>query len=162
MLRLTSLVLALASAAPVIQLNAQTDADGPSCAVSSSAVGFFGSAGLWVDLRGSLWHGVPVPEGFRVKFPWFAQDLGPSDAQHPDLSVSGRRLDAGSLPLKFEGPNLACSGQDGLRDPGKGNCALTSALIFPTTGCWEITAKRKQTRIQFVVLLAPPSPSRRP
>ncbi len=154
-LKITTLLFALATGALVIRLDAQTRTDGPNCAVTRS--GFLGSEGLWVDLRYSPWHGVPVPGGFRVKFPWFSKDLGPADVQHPELSVTGRRLDADSPPLKLEGPNLACASRGSLSDPGKGNCALTSAMIFPTTGCWEITAKRKQAQVQFVVLLAPPN-----
>jgi hypothetical protein len=106
---------------------------------------YFGSEKLWVRLPNRPWRGVDAPNGGRrVKFPWFADDLGLEESRSPDLSITGRRLNASAPPLNVEGPHLAWTTY----------YALTSALIFPSTGCWEISAKRKDTQIKFVMWVA--------
>lgn len=101
---------------------------------------YVGSEKLWVFLPTTAMSGSFTASGIRVKFPWFAGDLTSDDAQ--TLQVSGRRLDGSAPPLALEGPHYA---QTGDRN------ALTSALLFPERGCWEITAKRQKTELKFVV-----------
>lgn len=70
-----------------------------------------------------------------MKFGWTRGARGP-------LNVSGRRLDEPARPLVLEAPN-------GYGDVG----FQASYLIFPTPGCWEVTAQvgeREDSRITFV------------
>lgn len=115
-----------------------------SCPVTQASAPLFrfGSGKLWVTLRDGPWHGVRVDNGARrVKFPWFADDLGSEENDQPDLVISGRPLQSDRPALRVEGPHLAWAG----------SYALTSVLVFPSPGCWEIRAKRKQSQIRFVV-----------
>ena len=68
----------------------------------------------------------------KMKFLWLLATDGP-------LTVSGRRLDAEARPLTTEMPN------DFL---GKG--FQPSYLIFPTAGCWEVTARANGSTLTFV------------
>ena len=74
--------------------------------------------------------------GLGMKFGWTRGVRG-------KLDVSGRRLDGAAPPLMFETNN-------GYRDVG----FQASYLIFPTPGCWEVTAQvgeREDSRIAFTV-----------
>jgi len=77
--------------------------------------------------------GSTLPDGsLRMKFFWFLATDGP-------LTVTGRRLDGETRPLTSEIP-------DGFL--GKG--FQPSYLIFPTKGCWEITAMANGSTLTFV------------
>lgn len=65
---------------------------------------YWGSEKLFVLLSHSPLRGFPVPEGLRVKFPWFAGDLSADENPHAGLTITGRRLDAPSAPPRCEGP----------------------------------------------------------
>jgi hypothetical protein len=58
------------------------------------------------------------------------------------LKVTGHRLDGAAPPLQLDAPN-------GYGDIG----SQASYLIFPTPGCWEVTAQvgeREDSKITFV------------
>lgn len=58
------------------------------------------------------------------------------------LKVTGRRIDADAPPLRF-----------GTGTPNSESDGLASYLIFPTPGCWEVTAQigdRADSKIVFV------------
>lgn len=92
---------------------------------------------LWTQ----LWPGGVVmatpdyvrPDGsVRMKWPWWRGVAG-------ELAVEGRRLDAPAPPLRAEIP------------PGYGAGGFQpSALIFPTDGCWEVTARVGGASLTFV------------
>ncbi len=64
------------------------------------------------------------PDGsLAMKWGWWRGVSGP-------LSIEGRRLDAEAAPLRANIPN-------GYGDSG----FQVSALVFPTTGCWEVTGR---------------------
>src|SRR6516164_4123244 len=70
-----------------------------------------------------------------MKFGWMLGIRG-------NLNVRGRRIDADAPPLRFEANSAG--GDSGF---------LASYLIFPTPGCWEVTAQigdRADSRIRFV------------
>jgi hypothetical protein len=79
--------------------------------------------------------GFVTPEGFLgMKFLWQRATSG-------TLHVSGRRVDGPASPLLIE-----TSSNDG------GNEFQPSYLIFPTAGCWEVTAQldsREDSSISF-------------
>ena len=70
-----------------------------------------------------------------MKFGWTRAVPGP-------LKVSGRRIDAAAPPLRSDIP--CCYDATGFQ---------ASALIFPTPGCWEVTAQigdREESTLTFV------------
>ena len=107
---------------------------------------FLGSPTLWTSVRDAV-QGVPLPEGGkRVKWPWFATGLSAEEKTDPAIFITGRRLDAKAQPLGVEGSDYSV-----LPD---GRSFFASALLFPSPGCWEITAKRKDFEMKFVVWVA--------
>jgi hypothetical protein len=104
---------------------------------------YHGNGALWTVLwpEGKVMFssggsGYVMPDGsLSMKFPWWRGVQG-------KLTIEGRRLDAPAPPLKVDIP-------EGYADVG----FQASALIFPTTGCWEITAKVGETRLILVTLV---------
>jgi glycerophosphoryl diester phosphodiesterase len=68
-----------------------------------------------------------------MKWPWWRGVPG-------RLTIEGRRLDAAAPPLRADIP-------DGYGDRG----FQVSGLIFPTTGCWEVTGRVGEASLTFVV-----------
>jgi hypothetical protein len=67
-----------------------------------------------------------------MKFPWWRAVGG-------KLTITGRRLDASAPPLRAHIPE------------GYGDTAFQStALIFPTEGCWEVTGRVGDVTLTFV------------
>jgi hypothetical protein len=67
-----------------------------------------------------------------MKFPWWRGVRG-------KLTIEGRRLDASAPPLRASIP-------EGYGDTG----FQSTALIFPTEGCWEVTGKVGEVSLTFV------------
>jgi hypothetical protein len=67
-----------------------------------------------------------------MKFPWWRGVRG-------KLTVEGRRLDSSAPPLRARIP-------EGYGDTG----FQSTAIIFPTEGCWEVTGKVGQASLTFV------------
>jgi hypothetical protein len=83
--------------------------------------------------------GQVLPDGsLQMKFLW-AKPLGP-------MSVEGKRLDAEAAPLRVR--------LDPSRDADR---FQPSYLIFPTPGCWEITARVGNSHLTFVTEVAKPT-----
>lgn len=84
------------------------------------------------------------PDGsLSMKWGWWRGVTGP-------LSIEGRRLDAEAAPLRADIPN-------GYGDSG----FQVSALVFPTTGCWEVTGRVGEASLTFVtevVMAGGPTP----
>ena len=106
---------------------------------------YLGSEKLWTLVWDGPWHGVPGSDGaLRVKLPWFAAGLSFKEQQDPEISVTGRRMDAAARPLEVEGPSNAV-----LPD----YYFFASTLVFSANGCWEISAQRKDTKLMFIVFV---------
>ena len=100
----------------------------------------FGNGKLWTV----LWPGGTVvfrpggpgsvlPDGsMSMKFGWWRGVRG-------KLTIQGRRLDAAAPPLRARVP-------EGYGDTG----FQSTALIFPTQGCWEVTGKASKAELTFV------------
>jgi hypothetical protein len=65
------------------------------------------------------------------------------------LVVTGRRLDADAPPLRADVPD------------GYHGTFQASGLLFPTAGCWEVSAQAAGSTVHFVVTVEPPPPAPR-
>ena len=103
---------------------------------------YIGSAKLWVLVYDSPWRGLPVwPEGYRQKIVWWSEGYDAKADPTPDISITGRRLDAEALPLVVTGANGSWTDHD----------FIMSGVNFPTAGCWEITGRFRGAEVKFVV-----------
>jgi hypothetical protein len=101
------------------------------------------SAAIAAELRHEnfvFWPGgagfVAVSDGaLGMKFGWERK-------RHGRLSIKGRRLDAPAKPLRAFVPEMP-------RDIG----FQSTNLMFPGTGCWEVTAELDGDALTFVVLI---------
>ena len=75
-----------------------------------------------------------------MKFPMWWRNLG-------DLTVQGRRLDSQAPPMR------ASISEGALPSLAAGYRFAATALIFPTEGCWEVTAKVGDTSLTFVTFV---------
>jgi hypothetical protein len=99
-----------------------------------------GNDGLWTVLwpKGTVVFkqgdpsSVEVDGALAMKFPWWRGVKG-------KLTVEGRRLDGSAPPLRARVP-------EGYGDTG----FQSTALIFPTEGCWEVTGRVGDTSLTFV------------
>ena len=66
-----------------------------------------------------------------MKFPWWRGVVG-------KLTIQGRRLDAATGPLRADIPDYGDTGFQ------------ASEIIFPTPGCWEVTARVGAASLTFV------------
>lgn len=98
---------------------------------------FHGDGGLWT----ALWpdgkivmesHNIEADGSYSMKWGYWRGVTGA-------LSVEGHRLDAEAEPLR-------ASINDGYGDTG----LQILALIFPTTGCWEVTGRVGDASLTFV------------
>jgi hypothetical protein len=100
----------------------------------------YGNGALWTALwpKGTVvfrpgGSGFVLPDGsLSMKFPWVRGARG-------KLTIHGRRLDAPAPPLRARIP-------EGYGDTG----FQSTALIFPTEGCWEVTGKVGEASLTFV------------
>ena len=103
-----------------------------------------GNGALWTMLwRNGIILMTPqyvLPDGsFAMKFPWW---LG--EKFRGTFVIQGRRLDAKAPPLTADvSAGLTSSGQP----------FRASTLVFPTEGCWEVTARADAARLRFVTLV---------
>jgi hypothetical protein len=104
---------------------------------------YHGDGQLWTVLPpGGVLTAAPIetqPDGSTTrKFPWWRGVRG-------DLRISGHRLDAG-------GPSLRAHIPSGYDPTG----FQASEIIFPTEGCWEVTAAAGDADLAFVTLVVKP------
>jgi hypothetical protein len=103
---------------------------------------YLGNGHLWTDLYRNPIH--PRPEDVRedgaieMKFAWWRAVPG-------KLRIEGRRLDADAPPLSAWVP-------DGYGRRGFQSTAIT----FPTAGCWEVTGRVGDASLTFVSLILEP------
>jgi hypothetical protein len=88
---------------------------------------------LWPDGKVMMeQHNLEADGSLSMKWGWVRAVTGP-------LTIEGHRLDAEAGPLRADIP-------DGYGDTG----FQVSALIFPTTGCWEVTGWVGESSLTFV------------
>ncbi len=103
--------------------------------------------GLWPDGKVLMLPENQEADGsFSMKWWWWRGGSGA-------LIIEGRRLDAEAEPLRADIP-------EGYGDTG----FQVAALIFPTTGCWEVTGRVGDASLTFVteVVFGAPTPTPAP
>jgi hypothetical protein len=109
---------------------------------------WYGTADLWVLLRADgTWSGLPrASNGYSQKVFWFSSSYDINAEPAPNLTVTGKRLDASS-------PQLAASAAtNALADFGP---AMLTGVELPSPGCWKLTGSYKSHDLSFVVWVAP-------
>jgi hypothetical protein len=96
-----------------------------------------GNDGLWVGGLGE--NGVITRYQALEPDGSMGRKLGWTRLTPGTLVITGRRLDANAPPLRS---NVA----DGYGDLG----FQSTAVIFPTAGCWEVTGKTETATLTFV------------
>jgi hypothetical protein len=143
-----------------IALSQTPNAARSSCPMTPAPQIPFTPKGALPQARGAFFVGTPKLSvllnhswSVRQSVRWFSDDA-PVPAP-VNLKITGRRLDPDvafladpnlrdSVPKFFEGPGVAA----------RGNLML-STVEFPTSGCWEITARMNDTELRFVTYVAP-------
>jgi hypothetical protein len=110
---------------------------------------WYGTDFLWTAVPGNgVWSALPHnPAGYTQKVLWWRKGYSWTDEPEPQLSVTGRRLDAPAPPLDVSKATNAFA-----EDIGS---AMLVGVDFPTLGCWEITGRYAGTELSFVVWVAP-------
>lgn len=110
---------------------------------------WYGSDSLWTAVReNGTWEALPHnPEGYTQKVFWWRDGYVWTEEPEPELTVTGKRLDAPAAPLHAsEATNASAS------DIGS---AMLVGVDMPTLGCWKITGKYGDAELSFVVWVAP-------
>jgi hypothetical protein len=141
--------LSVASSAPSItttsswmELNScpVSVANSPRPPGSTAGTYFYSNGKLWVAfperrgiVRARHVEGSPPSGDIAEKFPWYRGVAG-------RLRISGRRIDATAPPLRARVP-------DGYGPRG----FQSTAIIFPTPGCWRVIGQVGRVRLSFVL-----------
>lgn len=110
---------------------------------------WYGTEELWTAVPGEgAWVDLPYwGERYHQKTFWWREGYAAFLEPNPELSVTGRRLDADAPPLQASEATNAS------------NPDIRSAMLvgvgFPTVGCWEITGEYRDQVLSFVVWVEP-------
>ena len=121
--------------------------DGPPGEDPSSS--YHGNGALWTGLPddGIDRGGTPEPDGSTSqKYPWWTVGT------EGDLAIEGHRLDAAApSPLRAR---INRGWPETPFAEVRGGRFWSSAVYFPTEGCWQVTGRVGATSLTFVVLMA--------
>jgi hypothetical protein len=109
---------------------------------------WYGTAGLWTLLRvDGTWANLPLQRtGYSQKLFWWREGYSSSAEPNPNLTVTGKRLDAPAASL------TASRASNAMSDLGQ---SMDVGIDIPTAGCWEITGQYNDHKLSFVVWVAP-------
>ena len=109
---------------------------------------WYGTADLWAMLgTDGLWADLPKSNsGYTQKIFWWRQGYDASTEPAPELTVTGKRLDASAPAL------VASKATNAEADFGS---AMLVGVDIPTPGCWQITGHYKDHELSFVVWVSP-------
>ena len=95
-----------------------------------------------------VWAALPHnPEGYTQKLFWWRDGYSWTEEPEPQLTVTGRRLDAPAPPLIVSEATNAYAPDI--------QSAMLVGVDFPTLGCWEISGRYGDSELSFVVFVAP-------
>jgi hypothetical protein len=127
----------------------------PPSAYQADANAFWlGTEKLWTHVtEPGIWQWEPHKPGHEhqvqpltAKLFWMSLNYDWRAEPHPELTVTGRRLD-GSAPAL-----LVMPAQNAFPGPG---AAMVVGVYVPTPGCWEIAGEYKGEKLSFVVWVEP-------
>ena len=113
---------------------------------------FYGSDQLWVGLqRDGVWkklrlNYVSTPPVYSHGVIWGRKGYDPHTEPHPNLRITGRRLDAQAPPLVAHPAEGAVARVTDGR-PKVGPSFMVVLLDLPTLGCWEINGQYEGGRL---------------
>jgi hypothetical protein len=113
---------------------------------------WFGTGKLWTNLpMGGIWKGLPHYEekdpAFRNKLFWWHEGYDWRTETPPNLTVTGRRVDAQAPPLTTDE-----HANNGWTNDSQ-HPFMVAGIFIPTLGCWQITGDYKGDRLTFVVFV---------
>jgi hypothetical protein len=112
---------------------------------------WFGTDRLWTSLpvigAWRLGHYEPDDPTFRQKLFFRRQGYDARIEPRPNLTVSGKRIDAPAGPLLTDGKGNGSSAKD--------DQFIVTCINFPTTGCWEVTGRYENDELTFVIWISP-------
>ena len=110
---------------------------------------WYGTDHLWTMLpKDGVWAALPHnPEGYTQKVFWWRKGYSWRDEPQPQLTLTGQRLDAPAPPLNVSAATNAFAEDI--------QSAMLVGVDFPTLGCWEITGRYGDSKLSFVVFVAP-------
>ena len=112
---------------------------------------WFGTEKLWtilsMDGTWKLGHYRPEDSAFRNKLFWWHLGYDWRAENPPNLTVTGKRLDAPAPPLATDEHANAGWTSD------QNHAFMVAGIFIPTLGCWQITGDYKGDRLTFVVLV---------
>ncbi len=110
---------------------------------------WYGTNRLWTVLPSEgVWSGLARnADGYGQKVFWWREGYSWTEDPTPQLTVTGRRLDAPAPPLHAHEATNAYA-----EDIGS---AMLVGVSFPTLGCWEITGEVHDQELSFVVWVQP-------
>lgn len=124
----------------------------PYPATTSLGAFWFGTQRLWTLLPTTgEWRGMqgynPTDVSYRQKLFWWRQGYDWKAEPRPQLTVTGRQLDASEPPL------VASRASNGYREHDW-KSFMVVAVDMPTLGCWEIAGDYKGDKLSYVVWVA--------
>jgi hypothetical protein len=112
---------------------------------------WFGTDSLWTSLpvigAWRLGHYESGDPTFRQKLFFWRQGYDPRTEPRPNLTVSGRRIDAHAGPLLTDGKGNGSWIKD--------DQFIVTGINFPTAGCWEVTGRYENDELTFVIWVSP-------
>ena len=111
---------------------------------------YFGSDDFWTILPSNgIWEAQHDQLTYdRRKIVWFSKDYWWLSQQESDLRVDARKLNGGTESVRGEGATNAFI-------PEHQTSAMLNSIEFPSTGCWEISARWHDHELRFVVWVMP-------
>lgn len=115
---------------------------------------WLGTEKLWtILLKSGVWRRWEPREAGKEnrvqplteKTVWLSVDFDLRKEPHPDLKVTGRRLDGDARPL------LTTEATNGFTGPTAENAAMVVGVYVPTPGCWEFTGEYRGQKLSYVV-----------
>jgi hypothetical protein len=110
---------------------------------------WFGSESLWTDVPANgVWASLSQDStGYTQKVFWWRKGYSWTAEPEPNLTVSGRRLDAPAPALIASQATNAYASDI--------QSAMLVGVDFPALGCWGITGHYRAAELSFVVWVAP-------
>ncbi len=110
---------------------------------------WYGDRELWTLLPvDGNWKGLPDNDGvYTQKTFWWHDDYDPIVEPQPELTVTGKRLDAQAPPIKTS------TATHGFHSQLKS--FMLTGVDFPSAGCWEISGEYQDAQLVYVIWVAP-------